>query len=418
MSVLVARGEAAFRAAEAATVRAALAAQSCGRRRRRRRSRDARGARAAARRARCRPRRRCRDSVGAHARQRSPARAGRERVPPPLRSAPRALRRGRRRPCPRRRRRRSCSGGCPRRGRSARASRRIRRKRRSTLVTEPVVNGIHGADAQLHASRSPRHTSFRPGRPRSSVVEVERLWRALRIGRDGTLVALGGGSLTDAAGFAAATYLRGIPWVPVPTTLIGQVDAAIGGKTAIDMPEGKNLVGAFHWPIRTVIDPALLETLPERRAAERDGRGCQDRAPRRRTALEAPGRGAGPALRGVQVGPLPLRPARRRAAARAQPRAHVRARARGRRRVRVAATGGQSRWACSPRCASPADRPTPSARCSIRNRCASTGSSHGKRCSATRRVGCDSILLGDEGGFEVELPEQDVRTALDELIAG
>ena len=65
-------------------------------------------------------------------------------------------------------------------------------------------------------------------------------------------------------GFAAATYLRGVPWVPVPTTLVGQVDAAIGGKTAIDIPEGKNLVGAFHWPARVVLDETLLETLPER----------------------------------------------------------------------------------------------------------------------------------------------------------
>jgi len=77
------------------------------------------------------------------------------------------------------------------------------------------------------------------------------------------LVALGGGCTTDAAGFAAATYLRGIDWVAVPTTLVGQVDAAIGGKTAIDLPGGKNLVGAFHWPVRTVIDPATLETLPQ-----------------------------------------------------------------------------------------------------------------------------------------------------------
>src|SRR5207245_276084 len=100
------------------------------------------------------------------------------------------------------------------------------------------------------------------GERAKTVPEVERLWRALRIGRDGTLLALGGGSLTDATGFAAATYLRGCPWLAVPSTLVGQVDAAIGGKTAIDIPEGKNLVGAFHWPARTVIDPALLETLP------------------------------------------------------------------------------------------------------------------------------------------------------------
>ena len=63
--------------------------------------------------------------------------------------------------------------------------------------------------------------------------------------------------------------MRGVAWVAVPTTLVGQVDAAIGGKTAVDLPEAKNLVGAFHWPARTVVDPALLATLPEERAAER-----------------------------------------------------------------------------------------------------------------------------------------------------
>jgi shikimate kinase / 3-dehydroquinate synthase len=130
----------------------------------------------------------------------------------------------------------------------------------AVLVTEPVVDGIHGADAQLALAFSETH-ELPSGEPAKQIVEVERLWRALRIGRNGTIVALGGGSLTDAAGFAAATYLRGVAWAPVPTTLIGQVDAAIGGKTAIDLPEGKNLVGAFHWPTRTVIDPALIETL-------------------------------------------------------------------------------------------------------------------------------------------------------------
>src|SRR5205814_4251393 len=84
---------------------------------------------------------------------------------------------------------------------------------------------------------------------------AERLWSELRLDRDGVIVALGGGSTTDLAGFVAATYLRGIAWVAVPTTLVGQVDAAIGGKTAIDLPQGKNLVGAFHWPVRAVIDP-------------------------------------------------------------------------------------------------------------------------------------------------------------------
>ena len=130
----------------------------------------------------------------------------------------------------------------------------------AALVTEPVVDGIHGADAQLAFAFSETH-ELPSGEAAKQIAEVERLWRALRIARNGTIVALGGGSLTDAAGFAAATYLRGVAWTPVPTTLIGQVDAAIGGKTAIDLPEGKNLVGAFHWPARTVVDPALIETL-------------------------------------------------------------------------------------------------------------------------------------------------------------
>ncbi len=95
-----------------------------------------------------------------------------------------------------------------------------------------------------------------------TAAEAERLWRALRLDRGSTLVALGGGTTTDLAGFVAATYMRGIDWVAVPSTLVGQVDAAIGGKVGIDLPEGKNLVGAFHWPTATVIDPALLETLP------------------------------------------------------------------------------------------------------------------------------------------------------------
>jgi shikimate kinase / 3-dehydroquinate synthase len=104
---------------------------------------------------------------------------------------------------------------------------------------------------------------LRAGEEAKTLRAVERLWRELRLGRDGTVVAFGGGATTDAAGFAAATYLRGVPWVAVPTTLVGQVDAAIGGKTAVNLPEGKNLVGAFHWPVRTVIDPLLLQTLPE-----------------------------------------------------------------------------------------------------------------------------------------------------------
>jgi 3-dehydroquinate synthetase/shikimate kinase len=106
------------------------------------------------------------------------------------------------------------------------------------------------------------------GEEAKAVSSAERLWRQLRLDRGGTLVAFGGGCTTDVAGFVAATYLRGIDWVAVPTTLVGQVDAAIGGKTAINLPEGKNLVGAFHWPVRTVIDSQLLKTLPEEQRRE------------------------------------------------------------------------------------------------------------------------------------------------------
>jgi 3-dehydroquinate synthetase len=102
------------------------------------------------------------------------------------------------------------------------------------------------------------------GEAAKSLDVVERLWRELTLGRDGTLVALGGGSTTDLVGFVAATYLRGIRWIAVPTTLTGQVDAAIGGKTGINTADGKNLAGAFHFPESVAINPSVLSTLPER----------------------------------------------------------------------------------------------------------------------------------------------------------
>jgi 3-dehydroquinate synthetase len=102
------------------------------------------------------------------------------------------------------------------------------------------------------------------GEDAKTLAVVERLWSELEIGRDGTIVAFGGGSTTDVAGFVAATYLRGIRWVAVPTTLTGQVDAAIGGKTGINTADGKNLAGAFHFPQSVVIDPDVLRTLPEK----------------------------------------------------------------------------------------------------------------------------------------------------------
>jgi 3-dehydroquinate synthetase len=132
------------------------------------------------------------------------------------------------------------------------------------LVSDSNVAGIHGMDTQLAlGARLTETHEVPPGEEAKTLAAVDRLWQDLRLDRSGTIVALGGGCTTDAAGFAAATYLRGIAWTPVPTSLVAQVDAAVGGKTAIDLPQGKNLVGAFHWPERTVIDPALLDTLPE-----------------------------------------------------------------------------------------------------------------------------------------------------------
>ena len=132
------------------------------------------------------------------------------------------------------------------------------------IVSDARVAGIYGMDVQLAlGARARASHELAPGEQAKNVESLEALWHALRLERGGTLVALGGGCTTDVAGFAAATYLRGIDWVAVPTTLVGQVDAAIGGKTAIDLPDAKNLVGAFHWPVQTVIDPATLETLPE-----------------------------------------------------------------------------------------------------------------------------------------------------------
>jgi shikimate kinase / 3-dehydroquinate synthase len=132
------------------------------------------------------------------------------------------------------------------------------------IVADATVAGIHGVTAQLSlGARDIGIHEVPAGEPAKAIGILDQLWRALRIGRDGTVVALGGGCTTDVAGFAAATWMRGVPWAAVPTTLVGQVDAAIGGKTAVDLPGGKNLVGCFHWPARVVIDPGTLETLPE-----------------------------------------------------------------------------------------------------------------------------------------------------------
>jgi 3-dehydroquinate synthase len=81
-------------------------------------------------------------------------------------------------------------------------------------------------------------------------------------GRDSAVIAVGGGVVGDLAGFVAATYMRGIPFIQVPTTLLAMIDASIGGKTGVDTPAGKNLVGAFHQPVAVIADPDVLRTVP------------------------------------------------------------------------------------------------------------------------------------------------------------
>lgn len=109
--------------------------------------------------------------------------------------------------------------------------------------------------------------TFPPGeasKTRDAWADLTDRLLAMGLGRDGAVVALGGGVTGDLAGFVAATYLRGIPVVQVPTSLLAMVDAAIGGKTGVDVPAGKNLVGAFHPPAFVLIDPAVLASLPPR----------------------------------------------------------------------------------------------------------------------------------------------------------
>jgi 3-dehydroquinate synthase len=131
--------------------------------------------------------------------------------------------------------------------------------------------------AQFHAEAvmtSLRDAGFEPqiailpaGEAYKNLESIQRLWHEFLEGgldRKSTVVALGGGVIGDMAGFAAATYMRGIAWVAVPTTLLSMVDASLGGKTGFDLPEGKNLIGAFYPPKLVLADPQVLKTLPER----------------------------------------------------------------------------------------------------------------------------------------------------------
>jgi 3-dehydroquinate synthase len=105
------------------------------------------------------------------------------------------------------------------------------------------------------------------GEGQKSIETVEAIWKYLgdiQLGRKDVIVGIGGGATTDLAGFVAATWLRGVDWVAIPTTLAAMVDAAVGGKTGINTGAGKNLVGAFHSPSSVIVDTSFLETLSDR----------------------------------------------------------------------------------------------------------------------------------------------------------
>jgi shikimate kinase / 3-dehydroquinate synthase len=123
----------------------------------------------------------------------------------------------------------------------------------------PVEDSLRGAGFTCQSVCLPAGERYK------TIDTAGQLWEAcLQAGveRGSTILALGGGVIGDLAGFAAATYLRGVAWVGVPTSLLAMVDASLGGKTGVDLPQGKNLAGAFHSPRMVLADPATLTTLP------------------------------------------------------------------------------------------------------------------------------------------------------------
>ncbi|HEV8385515.1 MAG TPA: 3-dehydroquinate synthase [Candidatus Acidoferrales bacterium] len=137
------------------------------------------------------------------------------------------------------------------------------------LLTSPVVWRRWGrvVEKNLQRAHSAKPIFFDDRESAKTLRTVERLCRQLaqaRADRESVIVALGGGVVGDVAGFVAASYMRGIRFVQVPTTLLAQIDSSIGGKTGVNLPEGKNLVGAFHQPGLVITDPLVLRTLPAR----------------------------------------------------------------------------------------------------------------------------------------------------------
>ena len=141
--------------------------------------------------------------------------------------------------------------------------------RRVVVVSSPRVWARHGARLRW-ARRAATKTEpilvpdGERNKTRATLAAIHDRFLDAGLGRDGVVIAVGGGVIGDVTGFAAATYMRGVSWVVVPTTLLAMVDSAIGGKVGINHPKAKNMIGAFHQPKAVVSDPAFLDTLPIR----------------------------------------------------------------------------------------------------------------------------------------------------------
>ena len=164
---------------------------------------------------------------------------------------------------------------------------------RYAVISDATVAELHGrelTDALVEAGLDARLFTFPAGEENKTREEWTRLTDALLdagVGRDGGLVAVGGGVTGDLAGFVAATYMRGIPVIQVPTSLVAMIDASVGGKTGVDVAAGKNLVGAFHPPRLVLADPEVVSTLPRGERSQGLAEAVKHGAIRDREYLEA-----------------------------------------------------------------------------------------------------------------------------------
>ena len=141
---------------------------------------------------------------------------------------------------------------------------------RVAIVSNPTVFSLYGE----RVSESVRKSGFNvvtvtvpDGEEYKDLLRIQQIYDTLlahKLDRSSALIALGGGVIGDMTGFAASTYMRGISYIQVPTTLLAQVDSSVGGKTGINTPQGKNLIGVFHQPSLVIADTEVLATLPER----------------------------------------------------------------------------------------------------------------------------------------------------------